>query len=112
MGSDHARVRRVRRVIIVAKIKGTSKFTIIGSISLFTIIAFALAADHPAAGVGADEALAKLKGGNARFVSSKMSEGKPTAARRAETAQSQHPFAIILGCADSRTSPEIIFDQN
>lgn len=92
--------------------KGTSKFTVIGSISLFTIIAFALAADHPAAGVGADEALAKLKAGNARFVSSKTSEGKPTAARRAETAQSQHPFAIMLGCADSRTSPEIIFDQN
>src|SRR5206468_8165278 len=37
---------------------------------------------------------------------------KPTAAKRAETAQAQHPFAIVLGCADSRTAPEIVFDQN
>src|SRR5207247_447965 len=47
-----------------------------------------------------------------RFASSKISAVKPTAARRAETAKVQHPFAIVLGCADSRTSPEIIFDQN
>jgi carbonic anhydrase len=40
-----------------------------------------------------------------------MSAGKPVAARRRETAQTQHPFAIIVGCADSRTAPEIIFDQ-
>src|SRR5262249_9548933 len=36
----------------------------------------------------------------------------PTAARRTETAQGQHPYAIVLGCADSRTAPEIVFDQN
>ena len=41
-----------------------------------------------------------------------MSGGKPTAARRAETAKTQAPFAIIVGCADSRTSPELVFDQN
>lgn len=90
--------------------KITSTITLIGV--LFGVMAIAFAADHPAATMGANEALAKLKEGNARFVNAKVSEGKPTAARRAETAQSQHPFAIILGCADSRTSPEIIFDQN
>ncbi len=88
----------------------TSKLT--AFVSLFSVVAIVLAADHPAASVSADAALAKLKEGNARFVNSKVSAGKPTAARRAETAQGQHPFAIILGCADSRTSPEIIFDQN
>ena len=71
-----------------------------------------LAAEHPAASVSADAALAKLKEGNLRFASSEVSQSKPTAARRAETAQEQHPFAIILGCADSRTAPELIFDQN
>ena len=71
-----------------------------------------LAAEHPAASVSADAALAKLKEGNLRFASSEVSQSKPTAARRAETAQAQHPFAIILGCADSRTPPELIFDQN
>jgi carbonic anhydrase len=90
--------------------KRTFKFTLI--VSLFGIFALAFAADHPAASVSADDALAKLKEGNARYVSSKVSSGKPTAARRAEIAQGQHPFAIILGCADSRTSPEILFDQN
>ena len=88
------------------------KSKLIAFISLFSIVAIVFAADHPVASAGPDAALAKLKEGNARFVGSKVSQGKPTAARRAETAQSQHPFAIILGCADSRTSPEIIFDQN
>src|SRR5215467_6511985 len=90
--------------------KITSK--LVAFVGLVTVVAVAFAADHPAGSVSADEALSKLKEGNARFVNSKVSAGKPTAARRAETAQGQHPFAIVLGCADSRTAPEIIFDQN
>lgn len=86
--------------------------TLITWIGLFGLTAFVFAADEHAPAVGADAALTKLKEGNARFAASKVSESKPTAAKRAETAQSQHPFAIILGCADSRTAPEIIFDQN
>jgi Carbonic anhydrase len=70
------------------------------------------AADHAVPSLGADAALAKLKAGNARFVSRSVSAGKPTAERRAATAKTQHPFAIIVGCADSRTSPELVFDQN
>ncbi len=62
--------------------------------------------------VAPDVALARLKEGNHRFVANPTSKGKPTAARRIETAQSQHPFAIIVGCADSRTAPELVFDQN
>ena len=73
---------------------------------------WAMAADPPATSVSADDALARLKAGNQRFASSKVSAGKPVAARRAETAKDQHPFAIIVGCADSRTAPEIIFDQS
>ena len=73
---------------------------------------WALAADPTTPSVPADEAVSRLKTGNERFANSKVSEGKPVAARRAETAQAQHPFAIIVGCADSRTAPEIIFDQN
>ena len=88
----------------------TSK--LIALASLCSVVAIVFAEDHPVAAVSADAALAKLKEGNARFASRKVSEGKPTAARRAETAQGQHPFAIVLGCADSRTPPEIIFDQN
>jgi carbonic anhydrase len=90
----------------------TAKFAIIGGVSLVGIAAFAIAEEHSDALVSADAALAKLKEGNARFVNSKVSSSKPIAARRAETAQGQHPFAIVVGCADSRTPPEMIFDQN
>jgi carbonic anhydrase len=88
----------------------TSK--VLATIACSSVVALVLAAEHPAASVSADAALAKLKEGNLRFASSEVSQSKPTAARRAETAQAQHPFAIILGCADSRTPPELIFDQN
>jgi carbonic anhydrase len=74
--------------------------------------AIAFAADPTTPSVTPDKALARLKAGNERFASSKISAGQPVAARRAETAQEQHPFAIIVGCADSRTAPEIIFDQS
>jgi carbonic anhydrase len=72
----------------------------------------AMASDPTTPSVGPDEALSRLKTGNERFAQSKVITGKPVAARRAETAQDQHPFAIIVGCADSRAAPEIIFDQN
>ena len=90
----------------------TFKHTLIACLAQFSLAAFVFAAEPSAPSVGADDALAKLKEGNARFVTNKVSTAKPTAAKRAETAQAQHPFAIILGCADSRTSPEIVFDQN
>ncbi len=53
-----------------------------------------------------------LKAGNARYVAAEKSSGKPVRERRAQSAQTQHPFAIVIGCADSRTCPEIVFDQN
>lgn len=59
----------------------------------------------------ADEALQKLIEGNQRFVAKKLTHGNQTAQREAEVAKEQHPFAIILGCADSRVPPEIIFDE-
>jgi carbonic anhydrase len=72
---------------------------------------WALASDPATPSVSPDEALSRLKAGNERFVNSKDSASKPVATRRAETAQTQHPFATIIGCADSRTAPEIVFDQ-
>jgi carbonic anhydrase len=81
-------------------------------IAALAMSGWALAADPTTPSVPADEALKMLKAGNERFANSKVSAGKPVAERRAETAQSQHPFATVVGCADSRTAPEIIFDQN
>ena len=81
---------------------------------LFTFLLAALvtADDHVKPSLGPDEALTLLKAGNLRFATASMSAGKPTAGRRAETAKGQNPFAIVVGCADSRTAPEIVFDQN
>ena len=57
------------------------------------------------------EAKRLLAEGNIRFVSGKTLHPRQNSDRRKEVANGQHPFAIILGCADSRTSPEILFDQ-
>jgi carbonic anhydrase len=88
-----------------------SNHSLIG-IVLVLMSGWAIAAEHKIPSVPADEALSRLKAGNERFIHNNVSTGKPVAERRAETAQGQHPFATIVGCADSRTAPEIIFDQN
>jgi carbonic anhydrase len=62
--------------------------------------------------IPANEALARLKEGNHRFVSDNETSNSVTSAkRRMEVAAGQEPFAIILGCSDSRVPAEIVFDQ-
>jgi carbonic anhydrase len=61
--------------------------------------------------VTAREALASLVEGNRRFVSERTGEGSTGQARRRELASGQEPFAIVLGCSDSRVPAEIVFDQ-
>jgi carbonic anhydrase len=53
----------------------------------------------------------QLREGNERFVSQRATSGHRDAARRDEVAKGQHPFAVVLGCADSRVPPEVVFDQ-
>ena len=60
----------------------------------------------------AQEALSRLREGNARFVAGGHGEQAPThETRRSELLSGQEPFAIILGCSDSRAPAEIVFDQ-
>jgi carbonic anhydrase len=62
--------------------------------------------------ISAGEALDRLRAGNSRFVSNARSgEAFPSDARRSELATVQEPFAIVLGCSDSRVPAEIVFDQ-
>ena len=62
--------------------------------------------------ISAREALERLKQGNRRFVSDAQSrDALGSSSRRNELAAGQEPFAIILGCSDSRVPAEIVFDQ-
>ncbi|MBF0474940.1 MAG: carbonic anhydrase [Deltaproteobacteria bacterium] len=63
-------------------------------------------------GISPDEALARLKQGNDRYVSGKAEHPRADKQRREETAtKGQHPIAAVIGCSDSRGPVEIIFDQ-
>lgn len=60
----------------------------------------------------ANEALTRLKAGNERFVSNVSDMAALSShSRRADLVNAQNPFAIILGCSDSRVPAEIVFDQ-
>ena len=62
--------------------------------------------------ISAGEALERLREGNRRFVSGVRSDDLlANHTRRHELAAGQNPFAIILGCSDSRVPAEIVFDQ-
>lgn len=56
------------------------------------------------------DAIEVLKAGNKRFVNN-LKAHRNLLEQVNETADSQHPFAVILSCMDSRTSVELIFDQ-
>jgi len=80
---------------------------------LFFLCGFSSSFAHESAGCTADEALRRLEQGNARFVAGRLSETTPAgiAKNRGQVAHVQKPFAILVGCSDSRVGPEVIFDQ-
>src|SRR6056297_945075 len=61
--------------------------------------------------VDARTALRRLLDGNARYQSGVLEHGNRVAEQRSDSAEEQHPFAVILGCSDSRVPPQLIFDQ-
>ena len=66
----------------------------------------------PAPRIPADDALQRLLEGNARYASDVRSlDSLLSHRRRTELMMDQQPFAIILGCSDSRVPAEIVFDQ-
>jgi len=66
----------------------------------------------PAGVISAADALERLREGNRRFAAGLRSmEVLATHTRRADLLAGQRPFAIVLGCSDSRVPAEIVFDQ-
>jgi carbonic anhydrase len=57
------------------------------------------------------EALQRLREGNVRFTSNVNGTDALVESKRASLVKPQEPFAIILGCSDSRVPAEIVFDQ-
>jgi carbonic anhydrase len=63
--------------------------------------------------ISAREALERLREGNRRFVDGVQSRDTlASQTRRSELVEGQEPFAVILGCSDSRVPVEIVFDQD
>ena len=61
--------------------------------------------------ISATEALARLRDGNRRFVAGELTDQALSDRKRRALAADQAPFAIILGCSDSRVPAELVFDQ-
>jgi carbonic anhydrase len=83
-------------------------FGLLGTIQ-FTGAADPAHTDQPS--VAPAEAIFKLKEGNSRYTSGNLQHPGQTTERRTELAKTQHPFAVIVSCSDSRVPPEIVFDQ-
>ncbi len=60
--------------------------------------------------IAAEKALERLRDGNRRYVADELTLNITAADRRSLAAQ-QNPFAVILGCSDSRVPVEVVFDQ-
>jgi len=96
--------------------KSPSRLLNILAVSLILLAPSALTAKEPAPtiavpAVTATEALARLKAGNTRFASGDLTLPRQGVERREALAAGQRPFAVVLACADSRTPPEVLFDQ-
>ena len=61
--------------------------------------------------IGAAEALARLRDGNRRFASGQLTDQALSKKELRALAADQAPFAIVLGCSDSRVPAELVFDQ-
>src|SRR5499427_7076947 len=68
-----------------------------------------MSVEHP--GVSARDALARLREGNHRYVQNVRSVDSLISHSRRDDLALQSPFAIVLGCSDSRAPAEIVFDQ-
>ncbi|SDV48408.1 carbonic anhydrase [Chitinasiproducens palmae] len=77
----------------------------------FGVAPRARAAGGPHTTLDADHALAALMEGNANFVEGNRGTPLIDRARRLALAQGQAPFAVLIGCSDSRVPPELLFGR-
>ncbi len=105
------------RFMFVAKrlVLCVAMFVTVGMVAAVGTIAVAAdhanPANHDVVALSAADALQRLQDGNARFVADHAATHDLGDQRRHELVGGQHPFAIVLACADSRVPPELLFDQ-
>jgi carbonic anhydrase len=84
---------------------------LVGSLAIAAAAALPLRRASAEDAIGPDQALEMLMEGNQRYVCCETNP-RNFSADRAALALTQQPFAVILGCADSRVAPELAFDQS
>jgi len=77
---------------------------------LLALMGISVLADEHPVGMPADKAMALLVEGNQRYAAHRETHPDATLERRHELVGSQHPYAVIVGCSDSRVPPELLFD--
>jgi carbonic anhydrase len=75
------------------------------------IVAFFVASLNLLFAMDPQEGFDRLMEGNRRYVADDLDNPDRSSLRREEIYQKQNPFAVIVGCSDSRVPPEIVFDQ-
>lgn len=86
----------------------------IGTATLASVLGLNINDPEPAVAennITPDQALEKLMAGNKRFVEKKTTNSNQSLEYLQSIAEEQKPFAAILGCSDSRSSLEVVFDQ-
>ena len=94
-----------------APISISRRRALVGGVAAMAAMALPLRRAFAQDTIGPDRALEMLMEGNARYARGE-SEPRDFSADRAALALTQKPFAVILGCADSRVAPELAFDQS
>jgi carbonic anhydrase len=87
------------------------KCLLVAVISIVSSLALSAQAADDKPSLTSEQALQRLKDGNERFATEHPQAKDIGSVRRGELMAGQHPFAIVLTCADSRVPPEILFDQ-
>ncbi|MBI5346352.1 MAG: carbonic anhydrase [Chlamydiae bacterium] len=87
------------------------KKTLVLSYFFFLLIFLFSSCEPKESKIASEKALDRLIKGNERFVNNKSLHTNQNEERRKAIASQQSPYAIIVGCSDSRVSPEIIFDE-
>lgn len=106
-------LRSVRRALARRSLLrgGFAGAAVLGGAALGAAPASAAPGPTTARPTTAAEALRELAAGNERWRTYRERHPNETSTVRQSLTSSQHPFAVVLGCIDSRVPPELVFDQ-